>query len=333
TLILDQHDTLPRSAHERLTLAADLTPATDSAAALYVGAHGHAATDAAARHGIHHIYTLDPGEDAIHPVLPALNALTDLVRTTSPRLVLLPSSHTGRNIAGRLAVRLNAGLITDAIAVAADPAAPNGYVVTQSAFAGTHVVEAVSTTPTLIVCLSPGALTPSTNPVTPHHYTLATTPPSGRTARIITRTPRNPSTFVDGVPTDIAEADIVIAGGRGTNGNFEPIRALAQRLDAAVAASRAAVDAGWIDHTAQVGQTGQSVSPRLYIACGISGAVQHVAGMRTATTVVVINSDPDALIFHEADLGIIGDLFTVIPQALQHLDQPAPEHTPTSEEN
>ncbi|MBO3173101.1 hypothetical protein GZ196_10010, partial [Dermatophilus congolensis] len=135
-----------RSAHERLTLAADLTETTHTAAALYVGAHGHAATDAAARHGIHHIYTLDPGEDAIHPVLPALNALTDLVRTTNPRLVLLPSSHTGRNIAGRLAVRLDAGLITDAIAVTADPAAPNGYVVTQSAFAGTHVVEAVSTT-------------------------------------------------------------------------------------------------------------------------------------------------------------------------------------------
>jgi electron transfer flavoprotein alpha subunit len=241
----------------------------------------------------------------VHPVAPVVDALAALVTQLSPAAVLIASSATGKEIAGRLAVRVGSGVITDANDISAD------FIATQAVFGGSTLVHSRVTHGVPIITLVPNALEPNPSPVEPSVEDLAVSFTQGATAAKVTS--REPAK--KGGRPDLSEASIVISGGRGTNGDFAAVEALADVLGAAVGASRAAVDAGWYPHTLQVGQTGKSVSPQLYIACGISGAIQHRAGMQTSKTIVAVNKDPEAPIFEIADFGVVGDLFAVLPQA------------------
>jgi electron transfer flavoprotein alpha subunit len=244
-------------------------------------------------------------------VLPKVEALAAVVEQASPAAVLIPSSAEGKEIAGRLAVKLGSGVITDAVDLQAGDSGP---VATQSVFAGSFMVKSRVTTGTPVITVKPNSAAPeavSGAPASPEVVTVAVTPSElAKAAKIVERRPKEKT----GRP-DLAEAAIVVSGGRGTNGDFAPVEALADALGAAVGASRAAVDAGWYPHSNQVGQTGKQVSPQLYVAAGISGAIQHRAGMQTSKTIVAVNKDPEAPIFELVDFGVVGDLFTVLPQA------------------
>jgi electron transfer flavoprotein alpha subunit len=250
-------------------------------------------------------------------VAPKAEALAAVVEQASPAAVLIPSSPEGKEIAGRLAVKIGGGVITDAVDVQPGDSGP---VTTQSVFAGEYTVQAHVTKGVPVITVKPNSAAPeavSGAPSAPEAVTVAVAPSDvAKSARIVERRPKEKT----GRP-DLAEAAIVVAGGRGTGGDFAAVEAFADSLGAAVGASRAAVDAGWYPHSNQIGQTGKQVSPQLYIAAGISGAIQHRAGMQTSKTIVAVNKDPEAPIFELADFGVVGDLFTVLPQATEAVVQ------------
>lgn len=239
-------------------------------------------------------------------VAPKVDALAALVAERSPAAVLIASTADGKEIAGRLAVRTESGVITDAVGVGADLTA------TQSVFGGSTIVQAKVTRGTPIITIRPNSSPAEPAPAAGTRVDLAVAvSDASRGAKVTDRTVAQ-----RGGRPELAEAAIVVSGGRGVGGaeGFGVIEGLADTLGAAVGASRAATDAGWYPHQFQVGQTGKTVSPQLYIANGISGAIQHRAGMQTSKTIVVVNKDPEAPIFELADFGVVGDLFTVVPQ-------------------
>jgi electron transfer flavoprotein alpha subunit len=244
----------------------------------------------------------DPALDE-YLVAPHAEALAQIVAREAPAAVLLSSSAEGKEVAARLAVKLGSGLITDAVDVAADGST------TQSVFAGGFSVHAAVTHGIPVITVKPNAVAPEPAPtravVEPVAVTISD---AAKTARIVAVEPKPAS----GRP-GLTEAAVVVSGGRGTGGNFDPVEQLADALGAAVGASRAAVDSGWYPHAYQVGQTGNTVSPQLYVAAGISGAIQHRAGMQTSKAIVAVNKDSEAPIFALADLGVVGDLHTVLP--------------------
>ncbi len=236
-------------------------------------------------------------------VAPKAEALAQVVAALSPAAVLVTSGAEGKEVAARLAVKLGSGLITDAVDVAADGST------TQSVFAGSYSVHATVTRGVPVITVKPNAVTPEPAAGSPAVETFAVTiSEQARGARIVAVEPKKAS----GRP-ELTEAAVVVSGGRGTGGNFDEVEQLADSLGAAVGASRAAVDSGWYPHAYQVGQTGKTVSPQLYIAAGISGAIQHRAGMQTSKAIVAVNKDAEAPIFALADLGVVGDLHTVLP--------------------
>jgi electron transfer flavoprotein alpha subunit len=271
------------------------------------------ATDTLKEYGAAKIYTVGDTDIAGYLVAPKAEVLAQLVEKTSPAAVLLPSGGEGKEIAGRLAVKTSSGLITDAVDVqAGDDGAP---VTTQSVFAGSYTVEAKVTKGTPIITVKPNSATPEKADGAGESEELTVTiSDAAKTARITASEPRKAS----GRP-ELTEAAIVVSGGRGTGGDFSEVEGFADSLGAAVGASRAAVDSGWIPHAFQIGQTGKTVSPQLYIANGISGAIQHRAGMQTSKTIVAVNKDDEAPIFELVDFGVVGDLHSVLPTATDEI--------------
>ncbi|GAB4077942.1 electron transfer flavoprotein subunit alpha/FixB family protein [Nostocoides australiense] len=291
---------------EMLTIAARL----GEPSAVYLGPGAAEAAATLGKFGAGRVYAMDSADLTGYLVVPQAEFLAALVGKLKPGAVLIPSNPAGKEIAARVAVKTGSGLITDAVDV---QPGDGGIETTKSVFAGSYTVKAKVTKGTPIICVKPNSAAPQEKPaagqVVPVNLTISD---AAKTAQITEAKEKQAS----GRP-ELTEAAIVVSGGRGTGGDFSPVETFADSLGAAVGASRAAVDAGWYPHTSQVGQTGKQVSPQLYVACGISGAIQHRAGMQTSKTIVAINKDPEAPIFELVDFGVVGDLFTVLPQATE----------------
>ncbi|MFF4827213.1 electron transfer flavoprotein subunit alpha/FixB family protein [Streptomyces sp. NPDC001312] len=295
---------------ELLTLARRLGEPV--AVALGAGAADTAST--LAEHGAVKVLTHDAPEYGEYLVVPKVDALQAAYEAVSPAAVLVPSSTEGKEIAARLALRICSGIITDAVDL---EVGEEGPVATQSVFAASYSTKSRVTKGTPVITIKPNSAAVVPAPAAGAVEQLSVSFSAQATGTKVTgRTPREST----GRP-ELTEAAIVVSGGRGVGSaeNFALIEALADSLGAAVGASRAAVDAGWYPHTQQVGQTGKSVSPQMYIANGISGAIQHRAGMQTSKTIVAVNKDPEAPIFDLVDYGVVGDLFEVVPQLTEEI--------------
>jgi electron transfer flavoprotein alpha subunit len=278
-------------------------------AAVFLGQGSEKAVETLGAYGATKVYVVDAPEIDEYLVVPKAEALAQIAQSASPAAVLITSSYDGKDIAARVAVKLGSGIITDAVDV---EAGPNGPVATQSAFAASYVVKSAVTKGVPVVTVKPNAAAPEQvgGSAAVENVQVAFSD-LAKAVKVVERSPRQAT----GRP-ELTEAAIVVSGGRGLGAaeNFGLVEKLADSLGAAVGASRAAVDAGWYPHANQVGQTGKTVSPQLYVATGISGAIQHRAGMQTSKTIVAINKDAEAPIFELADFGVVGDLFQVVPQ-------------------
>ena len=276
-------------------------------AAVVVGKPGTAdpLVDGLKSAGAAKIYVAESDAAESYLITPSVDVLAALAESASPAAVLAASSADGKEIAGRLAARIGSGLLVDVVGVEAGPKAIH------SIFGGAFTVEAQANGDTPVITVRAGAIDAEPADGAGEKVTVEVPDAAENAAKVTSREPA-----VAGDRPELAEATIVVSGGRGVGSadNFHVVEELADSLGAAVGASRAAVDSGYYPGQFQVGQTGKTVSPQLYIALGISGAIQHRAGMQTSKTIVAVNKDEEAPIFEIADYGVVGDLFKVAPQ-------------------
>jgi len=308
-LVLAEHsgESVKKVTCELLTLAR----AHGEPAVVWTGAGAEGGRARLAEFGATKVYVADGGDYDDYVVAPKAELLAHLVAEKSPAAVLIAATSEGREVAGRLAVKTGSGILTDVTGLS------EGLIGEQSIFGGAITVQSRVRAGTPIIAVRPNAVTPEpasgAAELEPVSFSVSDAAKNTRvTGRVVAERGERP---------DLTEASIVVSGGRGLGSgeHFALIEQLADSLGAAVGASRAATDAGWYPHQFQVGQTGKTVSPQLYLAVGISGAIQHRAGMQTSKTIMVINKDPEAPIFELADFGVVGDLFKVVPQLVEEI--------------
>ena len=279
--------------------------------AVFVGAGFDKAAEKLAEYGAAKVYVAEDADLDGYVVAPKAELLAKLVADTAPAAVLVPATAEGKEVGARLAIKAGAGILTDAVDVSPE------LVAEQSIFGCSTVAHSKVTKGTTIIAMRPNATAPEPAAGAAERVEVLVDLSEGaKLAKVVEKV-----VLPKGDRPELTEASIVVSGGRGVGGadNFALLEKLADALGAAVGASRAAVDAGWYPHQAQVGQTGKTVSPQLYIAAGISGAIQHRAGMQTSKTIVAINKDEEAPIFELADYGVVGDLFKVVPQVTEEI--------------
>ncbi len=314
-VLIDHNGGQPRKISLQMLAAARSVAGSLGAevAAVWLGPGGAEAAGTLGAHGATRVHHWDSPDAKAFVTLPQVEALQQLVAATSPVAVLFASSNHVKDVAARLALRVGAGVITDVTGLTVDGAA---LVATKEVFGGDVITTsrvADGSLPLLGIAANAFAAEESGGAaaaVAPFDVTLSEVARSAPVTEVVQQASAD--------RPDIAEAAIVVSGGRGLGdaSGFALLEQLADLLGAGVGASRAATDAGWYPHRYQIGQTGRTISPTLYLGAGVSGAIQHRAGMQTSQYVVAVNKDPEAPIFQIADFGVVGDLHQVVPKLI-----------------
>jgi electron transfer flavoprotein alpha subunit len=308
-LVDSANGTLKKSALELLTAARTL----GEPSAVVIGAPGTAAAlkDQLAEYGAAKVYVAESDEIGQYLVAPKAEILAGIAGEANPAAILVASTPENKEVAARTAFKLGSGFLADAVEIG------EGGSVKQSIFGGgvTVTSKVAKGTPVISLRANSVAATPAAGAAEEVVVPVSLSD-AAKSAKVLDRIEE-----AKGSRPSLQDASVIVSGGRGVGSavNFKVVEELADSIGAAVGASRAATDAGWVPHTMQVGQTGVTVAPQLYIALGISGAIQHRAGMQTSKTIVAVNKDPEAPIFELADFGVVGDLFTVAPQLAEEL--------------
>lgn len=301
-----RNGTFRKSAFECVSEAKRLADlAGTQAVAVVVGHNVESIAGELSKYGASKVYVVQDAQLEKYSTEGYTQAVEEAVKKENAKIVLIPASAMGKDLSPRVAARLKAGLACDATHV---DYKDSKLVITRPIFAGKAFQKLTISTPVQVISLRPNVFRPKENSASPSIEKLSVSlkPVRAKVKDVVVESAKK---------MELTEADIIVSGGRGLKGpeNWNMIIDLAQALGAAHGASRAVVDAGWRPHEEQVGQTGKTVSPQLYIACGISGAIQHLAGMSSSKYIVAINSDAEAPIFKIADYGLVGDLFEVLP--------------------